>query len=135
MNRIFHYKVSFSDVCAVLLLAALTFYFFWIRSVAVALPVAAVWILVIERILHTQYTFTPGSLIVYSGRFSQRRTVDYALITRYKEMSNCFGLVRYILIEYGSGKTQSVKPQNMASFMAEMNKRMNKRWRVPIYIY
>lgn len=127
MNRIFHYKVSFSDVCAVLLLAALTFYFFWIRSVAVALPVASVWILVIERILHTQYTFTPGSLIVYSGRFLRRRMVDYTLITGYKEMSNCFGLVRYILIEYGSGKTQSVKPQNMASFMAEMNKRMNKR--------
>lgn len=127
MNRIFHYKVSFSDVCAVLLLAALTFYFFWMRQLYVALPVAAIWVLVIERILYTVYAFTPDGLEVKSGRFSRRRLIGYTEITRYSEMSNCFGLVRYILIEYGSGKAQSVKPQNTASFMAEMNKRMNKR--------
>ncbi len=124
MNRIFHYKVSFSDVCAVLLLSALTFYYFWTKMLLVALPVAAVWILVIERILHTYYTFTPDGIEVCCGRFSRRRLVSYADIIQYREMSNCLGLVHYILIEYGSGHTLSVKPQNSASFIAEMNKRM-----------
>ena len=126
MNRIFHYKVSFSDVCAVFLLAVLTFYFFWIRSLLVALPVAAVWIVVVERILNTTYTFTPEGLEVNGGRFSRLRVIRYADIARLKQMSNCFGLVSYILIENASGRFLSVKPQNAGSFIDEMNKRMNK---------
>lgn len=127
MNRIFHYNISFIDIFAVLLLAALTFCYFWTRQLAVALPVAAIWVLVIERILHTTYTFMPTTLVVSGGRFSRRREIDYSAIVSYKPMSNCFGLVRYVLIEYGENKSVSVKPRNEALFMAEMTKRMTNK--------
>lgn len=59
MNRIFHYRVTAIDVSAIVLMALLSFYFFWMLRVVVALPVAAVWVLMVERVLHTTYTFTP----------------------------------------------------------------------------
>ena len=44
MNRIFHYRVTAIDVSAIVLMALLSFYFFWMLRVVVALPVAAVWV-------------------------------------------------------------------------------------------
>ena len=61
MNRIFHYRVTAIDVSAIVLMALLSFYFFWMQRVVVALPVAAVWVLMVERVLHTTYSFTPDS--------------------------------------------------------------------------
>ena len=121
MNRIFHYRVTAIDVSAIVLMALLSFYFFWMLRVVVALPVAAVWVLMVERVLHTTYTFT---LVVSGGRFSRTRSIAYADVSRCQTMTNCFGLVGYVLVEYGKGRSLSLKPQMEQLFVDEMTKRI-----------
>lgn len=124
MNRIFHYRVTAIDMSAIVLMALLSFYFFWMLRVVVALPVAAVWVLMVERVLHTTYTFTPEALVVSGGRFSRTRSIAYADVSRCQTMTNCFGLVGYVLVEYGKGRSLSLKPQMEQLFVDEMTKRI-----------
>jgi hypothetical protein len=39
-------------------------------------------------------------------------------------MTNCFGLVGYVLVEYGKGRSLSLKPQMEQLFVDEMTKRI-----------
>lgn len=124
MHRVFHHRFSIPSLCGILLFAVLTFYFLWQKMALVALPLAAVWVLMIERVLHTTYTLTDSRLIISRGRFARVCVIDIGSVIGCHPMSNCLGLVHYVLIEYGDGRTVSVQPQCELEFIGELYKRI-----------
>lgn len=123
MNRVFHHRISIPDMSGILVFAALTFYFFWQKQPLVALPLAAVWVVLVERVLHTSYRFEPDGLRISRGRFAREEFIPLASIHACHVMRNCFGLVHYLLIEHGEGRMASVQPACENEFMEELKKR------------
>lgn len=73
MIRTFHSKINKKTLFFCLLPGTmLAVYFFWIKQPLVALCCMIFLVFVIERLIHTAYTFTSdGWLTVYQGRFSK----------------------------------------------------------------
>lgn len=126
MDRVFRHKISIPDVCGIVLFAVLVSYCFWNKMPLVGLAVAVVWILMIERVMHTTYTLAGSRLIIDRGRFSPVRTLDVRTVVACRTMRNFFGLTRYLLLVYGAGRTVSVQPQNERDFINELHKRIEE---------
>lgn len=128
MKRTFQHRVTVISVTWVLLLAAVALFFFWKRTspaAVVAMLVLCVDVLVVERLIHTTYVFTDDGLLVVShGRFSRPVVVPLAEVTRTSVRRSCYGLVRHVLVEYGSNRMVSVMTENDEAFMKEMYKRI-----------
>jgi hypothetical protein len=124
-NRTFHKPVSAAYIMLVCSLSMLSMHFFW-RHTGVnpllGLALAVLAVIVIERMIHTTYTFTAeGCLVVERGRFSRRLHIRVDEIVSVKRMKRPF--VRYILIEYGAGRQVAVQPDNELGFLDEIKKR------------
>ena len=128
MKRTFQHRVTAPAVSLVLLLAAVALFFFWQRTssaAAVATLVLCVDVFIVERLIHTTYVFTDDDrLVVSHGRFSRTVTVPLSDVTRTEMKRSCFGLVDYVLVEYGARRMVSVMTENDEAFMKEMNKRI-----------
>ena len=128
MKRTFQHRVTVPAVSLVLLLAVVALSFFWQRissAAVVATLVLCVDVFIVERLIHTTYVFTDDDCLVVShGRFSRTVTVPLSDVTRTEMKHSCFGLVRYVLVEYGARRMVSVMTENDEAFMKEMNKRI-----------
>lgn len=127
MKRTFQHRVTVSGVSLVVLLAAVALFFFWKRTPSAAVVAALVLcvdVFIVERLIHTTYVFTEDDrLVVSHGRFSRSVTIPLADVTRTEMRRSCFGLVRYVLVEYGSHRMVSVMTENDEAFIKEMCKR------------
>ncbi|MBR6980058.1 MAG: hypothetical protein IKH88_09525 [Prevotella sp.] len=127
MKRTFQHRVTVAGVSLVLLLAAVALFFFWKRtsSAAVVATLAlCVDVFIVERLIHTTYVFTDDDrLVVSHGRFSRPVAIPLADVTRTEKKRSCFGLVRYVLVEYGTCRMVSVMTENDDAFVKEMCKR------------
>lgn len=127
MKRTFQHRVTVLGLAWVLLLAAVALFFFWQRTSSTAVVAALVLcvdVFVVERLIHTTYVFTDDNrLVVSHGRFSRPVSIPLSDVTRTEMKHSCFGLVRYVLVEYGSRRMVSVMTENDEAFMKEMNKR------------
>lgn len=87
-----------------------------------ALVLLVVIVLMMERLLHTEYIFDDGRLMVSRGRF--RKGVEIALseISDARMIRHRILPVRYILIEYGQHQI-GVQPVNETGFLQEIEKR------------
>ena len=110
MNRTFHYRVSFLNYAAIVVVAACALFAFWHRSapnVVLGVGLMAVVVLMVERIIHTSYVFTDdGMLVVCKGRFSRTLTI-----------------LKYVLVRYGAGREISLQPVNDEAFISEVRRR------------
>ena len=92
--------------------------------------VAVIVVLMIERMIHTTYTFTASDrgevLRINRGRFSKPMTIAVDEIIRCTRMKTAFGLSYYLLIEYGARRIMSVTPDNSEAFIAELKKRQEQ---------
>ena len=127
MKRTFQHRVTVLGLAWVLLLAAVALFFFWQRTSSTAVVAALVLcvdVFVVERLIHTTYVFTDDNrLVVSHGRFSRPVSIPLSDVTGAEMKHSCFGLVRYVLVEYGSRRMVSVMTENDEAFMKEMNKR------------
>ncbi len=130
MNRVFHQRFTLVAKCNIALFSLLAAYLFWNK---IALPGTMVLIIVvgiIERTLHSSYTFTSTDqgemLIIDRGRFSKKRIIRVSDIIQYTEMTTVFGLCSYLLLEYGAQHIISIQPENNDHFMEELKKRQEK---------
>jgi hypothetical protein len=128
MNRTFHQRFTLASKCAILLFALLTFYFLWIKNVIPALLLVIALVIMIERVLHTTFTFLQDEdgvqmLIIYRGRFSRQQTIRVGDIVKVTKMRAVFGLSNYLLVQYGACHLISLQPDDENLFMAELNKR------------
>lgn len=127
MKRTFQHRVTYLGVALVLLLAAVALFFFWQRTssaAVVAMLVLCADVFIVERIIHTTYVFTDDDrLVVSHGRFSRPVVIPLADVTGTAMKRSCFGLVRYVLVEYGASRIVSVMTENDEAFVKEMCKR------------
>lgn len=87
----------------------------------------------IERVLHTTYTFACVKpidrdeemefLLIDKGRFSRSQSVPLRDVVQCKVMHTNFGLSHYLLIEYGSHHLVAVQPKDEQAFVEELTKR------------
>ena len=126
-SRTFHYKISFTNLAAVAVVALAALFMFWNRSavgamVGLALMVAVV--LMVERMIHTEYWLTPhGYLVVCHGRFSRLVYIRLSDITSVEIVRPSLLPVAYVLIRYGVGHEMSLRPADMEAFADEVKRR------------
>ena len=129
MTRTFQHRVTLSSIVCVVLLAFLTLYFFWHRgsvSVIIGVVLLVITTLVIERLIHTSYTFNDaGMLEINRGRFSSQILVPISDIISAETRKQPFGVTRYVLIEFGASHFISVQPDNEEAFIQEIRKRQD----------
>ena len=128
MDRTFHQRLSPASVCGILALALLALYMFWTKRAQAGCLLAAVVVLMIERVVHTTYVFRRNDdeeemLYIDNGRFSKTRRIRVNDIVSCRKMSTGFGLSRYVLLQCGHKQLVSVQPDNADAFIEEIRKR------------
>ena len=127
INRTFHYRVSFLNYAAIIVVAVAALCAFWHKSAAnavVGFALMIVVVLMVERIVHTAYTLTAdGRLRVSKGRFSRRVEIRLADIVSVETVHGRLLPVRYVLVRYGAGHELAVQPANEEAFIEEIRKR------------
>ncbi|MCM1108293.1 MAG: hypothetical protein NC388_04445 [Clostridium sp.] len=78
MIRTFQSRVNkITLLCCLLPATVLAVYFFWIQLPLPAFFFMLAMVFIVERLIHTTYTFTDdGCLHISKGRFSRRVTID-----------------------------------------------------------
>ncbi len=135
-DRTFHKRFTLLARIGVVVFALLAGYFFWVKVAVVGILVAIVIVGMIERILHTTYTFRRVKpidrdeemeyLIVNEGRFSANRNVPLCDVTGVRRARTSFGLDECVVIEYGYRNMVVVQPDNMEAFERELSKRIKR---------
>ncbi len=125
MTRTFHRRFSLPSRCGVIIFALMAFYLFMVKAIVAALALVAVLVLIIERLLHTQYVFRDRTLYVERGRFARTIAIPVDAIYACRPMSNTFGLSRYLLLQYDHDHIQVVQPAEEEAFVAFL-KRMQR---------
>ena len=126
INRTFRRRISPVAVVMPMITALLALTFFWKKNVstlAAGICLVALTVVLIERLLHTEYAFTGDRLTVSQGRFSRKVAISVREITRLTVVKRLF--VTYVLIAYGAGRSLSVEPDNIDEFIKEVNKRQH----------
>ena len=128
MDRTFHQRVSPASACGILAFALLALYMFWTKNALVGCLLAAVVVLMIERVVHTTYVFRRNDgeeemLYIDNGRFSKTRRIRVNDIVSCRKMSTGFGLSQYVLLQCGHKRLVSVQPDNADAFIDEIRKR------------
>nr|MBP7472638.1 hypothetical protein [Prevotella sp.] len=133
MDRLFHQRFTISAKSGITLFTVLAGYFFWEKKAVIALLLMVVIIGMIERVIHTTYTFKRikpidkdeeyDFLIINRGRFSRIISIPVVEITRTSVIKTSLGLGHYILLEYGEGNMIGVQPENDDAFLAEIKHR------------
>lgn len=133
-DRTFHKRITIQAKIAIGLFSILALYFFWTKVAIIGLFVAIVVVGMIERILHTTYTFRRVKpidmecemefLVVDEGRFSANRNIPLCDVVRTEKVSAFFGMDHGVLIEYGAGNMTTVQPDNETAFVQELQKRI-----------
>lgn len=132
-NRTFHKRFTLPAKCGIVVFALLAGYFFWQKTAVIGILLAIVIVGMIERILHTTYTFRRVKpidrdeemdfLVIDEGRFSSKKTVPVCDIISVERMKCLMGLEHAMVIEYGAHHLLSVQPDNEDGFLKEIKKR------------
>lgn len=127
MDRTFHQRLSPTTACGILAFGLLALYLFWVKSALMGCILAAVVVLMIERVVHTNYVFRRDEdeemLYIDNGRFSKTRRIRVNDIVQCRKMTTGFGLSQYVLLQCGHKRLVSVQPDNADAFIAEVRKR------------
>ena len=130
MERTFHQQFTMANKCGITVFSLLALYLLWQKAALTGLFVAVIVVLMIERMIHTTYTFTVSErsevLRIDRGRFSRPTVIAVNEIVRCTLMKTAFGLSHYLLIEYGGRRMVSVTPDNSEAFIAELKKRQEQ---------
>lgn len=132
-NRIFHRRFTFLSITKVVFLGCLLFFLLWIKQGILALFVVIIFVVLMERILHTVYVFTCESyadgrcdaevLIIGKGRFSTSKRymlgeIDECLLEKSRRGSS-----RRIQMIARSGEIFHLDPREAEFFVREFEKR------------
>ena len=132
-DRTFHKRLTLPAKCGMGVFGALALYFFWIKLAIIAIFVVIVIVGMMERILHTSYTFKRVKpidreeemefLVIDEGRFASNKNVPVCdIVEMYRAKTFC-GLDWCLVIEYGHGNIVTVVPDNEEAFVKEIRKR------------
>ena len=125
MKRTFQRNFTIQAKLGLVVFLVMAGYFFWQKQILLALLMSLIVVAVTEKVLHSAYTFDGPDLIINKGRFAKQRRIRVDEITRCRRMRTTFGLVHYLLLEYGAGHLETVEPAREEEFIKELNKRQN----------
>lgn len=116
-----------TEWAAIILFAAVAFYWLWFRTNAVYVVFGAVFvvmtIIATDRAVNSEYRLTDdGRLIVRRGRFGRRKIIRLDDISDVRIMPLAFRLGSFVLIECKDGKVVSLQPGNIDSFVKAVRK-------------
>lgn len=123
MKRTFQRNFTLQAKLGLIVFLVLAVYFFWQREVLPGGVMALIVVATMEHVLHSAYIFDGDELIIYKGRFSRTRRIRIDEITNCRRMRTTFGIVHYLLIEYGAGHVADVEPALEEEFIKELRKR------------
>ena len=127
MNRIFHARITIGQYLFLLLVAGVAFWALWDKQIVIALVMAGLLIVGIEKLIHTTYTITAdGNLVLYYGRFMRGKVIAMDSVSGVEKASsmNVFGfrLMRCVLVHH-EGKTEALMPVKEDEFIEAINKK------------
>lgn len=132
-QRVFHQRLTLGFKCGMALFTMLVIYLFWIKQAVFGLLVVIIIVGMLERMLHTTYTFAcvkpvgrdeeMECLLIDKGRFSRNQSIPLRDVLQCKVMYVNFGLSHYLLIEYGAHHLVAVQPEDERAFVEELTKR------------
>lgn len=129
-DRIFHHRISWASYVGMVVLAVCALSFLWHRerpaSIVVGLLLAMNTVMLVERMLHTSYTFENGLLRISRGRFARERVIDIDHIKEATIVRKPLGVQRYVLLRLKDGREIGLQPADEQAFMEEMEKRKNE---------
>lgn len=126
--RTFQHRVTAVGMTVPLVTAVLALFFLWHRTtvhVIIGLGMVLVVVILMERLLHTQYLFDGEELIIRKGRFDKEERVNVKEITRITKIRRQWLCLDYLLICYGAGHETAVQPQSEEAFLQEIKRRQN----------
>lgn len=103
----------------------LALYLFWHRYAVAGGVTALLVVLLMEQVLHSCYVFDGDLLVIHRGRFRKDRVLHVNEITRCTPMRTTFGVVHYLLLQYGADHLIDVEPAQEQEFMKELRKRQD----------
>lgn len=124
MARTFHHRFTLGSKCGIILFALIALYLFWVKAVIVGFLLVVLNVMVIERVLHSEYIIDDDTLTVYRGRFAKSRVIPLADIKSCRPVNTGLGLAHFLLLEYGQHKYVSLEPDQEASFIKCLRSRM-----------
>ena len=138
-DRTFHKRFTVPAKCGVVVFVLVAGYFFWVKVAIIGILVAIVVVGMIERILHTTYTFKRVKpidrdeemdfIVIDEGRFSSKKTIPVCDIISVTPMKAFFGLDHALVIEFGHQRLASLQPDNEEGFVKEVEKRVKSEER------
>ena len=126
MDRTFQHRFSLGAICGIILFAGVSFWLFWEKWVLAGTLMALVCVVLIERVLHSEYVFHDDQLIICRGRFARKKAIALTDIVGYKPMTATFGLTRFLILGLRGDQFVLVQPANEASFLKCLAERKNK---------
>ena len=122
MNRTFHSRTRWDQIIYVFVIASVCLYMIWIKQAILAAILAVLLIVLIEKIIHTQYIITShNKLIIKRGRFSKTQELDFDNITDIEEKTTtkfgAFYVAKYVLITYNKNKYIAITPASPSRFI------------------
>ena len=111
MNRIFHARIALGQYLFLFLVAGMTVWALWEKHILVAIVMAAILIVGIEKLIHTTYTITSDGNLVVEQVYGIRLFG--------------VGLMRCVLVHHGN-KTEALMPVKEEEFIDVINKKRMK---------
>lgn len=128
MNRTFHSRTRWDQLLCTLILGGLCFYMVWIKQSILATILTVLIIILIEKIIHTQYTIdTSNILTINRGRFTKKEIIAIDDITdielrKSKKLTEFF-LGKVIIITVSKTRYVAITPINPERFVETIIKR------------
>ncbi len=126
MDRTFQHRFSVGAICGIILFAGVSFWLFWEKWVVLGALMALGCVVLIERMLHSEYVFRDDRLIISHGRFARKSVVPLTDIVGYKPMTATFGLSRFLILGLRGDQFILMQPANEQSFLKCLAERKNK---------
>ncbi|HBN47606.1 MAG TPA: hypothetical protein DD401_08565 [Prevotella sp.] len=113
-------------ICGIILFAGVSFWLFWEEWAVAGVLMTLVCVVLIERVLHSEYVFRDDQLIICHGRFARKKAICLTDIVGYKPMTATFGLSRFLILGLRGDRFVLVQPANETSFLKCLAERKNK---------
>lgn len=126
IDRTFHHQFTLTGKVTVVLLILMALVCFWQQRVLIGLLMVVLVVMTLERILHSQYVFHKGQLIIDRGRFAHRVVIPLSDVTRMEPRTTTWGLVHYILIEYGAHHVAAIQTDAEEAFLRCLERRIEE---------
>lgn len=121
MNRIFHIKTNFYVYIYIIVLAILVFAMLWHKKPLIALPLAVMLIIIIDKTIKGTYTITTnGNLIVYQGTFRSKIILPLQSVTKIERIRK-YG-ISVVVLHYDYCKHIGLTPLKEDEFIRMIEK-------------